>query len=185
MAATAEKLIEMDVVLKLKTLKYRASKIAYIFNEDFEGLRELTLDYWKPFQDEAYRVLNEKKRDSIGSFLPGIRASAQLVTNYSNHLINTLGGSIDDDAAERLLKNLENMKAVCTAKLLANGMVTQEELDESQRIFTEGFFEPLEKLHFKDANEISDSFWALYKVTLAFLNYIYSPLSHTWNFISV
>ncbi|XP_076865580.1 uncharacterized protein LOC143517220 [Brachyhypopomus gauderio] len=184
-AATAEKLIEMDVVLKLKTLKSRTSKIAYIFSEDFEGLRELTLDYWKPFHDEAYRVLNEKKSDSIGSLLPGIRASAQLVTNYSNHLINTLGGSIDDDAAERLLKNLENMKAVCIAKLLANGMVTQKELDESQRIFTEGFFELLEKLHLKDANEINDSFWALYKVTLAFLNYIYSPLSHTWNFISV
>ncbi|XP_036423105.1 uncharacterized protein LOC118805984 [Colossoma macropomum] len=175
------KLDEMDVFPVIETLYYRASNICFalIGEEEFETFKGEVMERWKPFREEAYRVIQEERANTTVFLLPQVRACARLFSNYSKQLINEI---VDDSDREELAKNLERMRKMCTEKLLASGLITQEELKESERVFVEAFFG---FLNFMDEQEMRDSLWTLYKASLVFLNLIYAPLLDTWNFISV
>ncbi|KAL7826321.1 hypothetical protein AOLI_G00315300 [Acnodon oligacanthus] len=175
------KLDEMDVFPVIETLYYRASNICFalVGEEEFETFKGEVMERWRPFRKEVYRVILEERAKTTVFLLPQVRACARLFSNYSKQLINEI---IDDNDGQELAKNLEQMRKTCTEKLLASGLITQEELKESERVFAEAFFG---FLNFMDEQGMRDSLWTLYKASLVLLNLTYSPLLDTWNFISV
>ncbi|KAL6461211.1 hypothetical protein MHYP_G00311770 [Metynnis hypsauchen] len=175
------KLDEMDAFPVIETLYYRASNICFalVGQQEFETFKGEIMDRWKPFREEANRVILEERAKTTVFLLPQARACTRLFSNYSKQLINEI---IDDSDRQELAKNLEQMRKMCTEKLLASGLITQEELKESEKVFVEAFFG---FLNFMDEQGMRDSLWTLYKASLVLLNLIYSPLLHTWNFISV
>ncbi|XP_017575539.1 uncharacterized protein LOC108440878 [Pygocentrus nattereri] len=175
------KLDEMDAVPVIETLYYRASNIclAVVGEEELETFKGEVMERWKPFKEEASRVILEERAKTAVFLLPEVRACARLFSNYSKQLINEI---IDDSDRQELAKNLEQMRKICTEKLLASGLITQEKLKESERVFEEAFFE---FSNFMDEQGMRDSLWTLNKASLVLLNWLYSSLLDTWNFISV
>ncbi|XP_066531060.1 uncharacterized protein [Hoplias malabaricus] len=171
-------LYEMEVFPAIDSLFYRAVNVSSIFVEDFETLRGI-MQHWKPFKEEAYRVIEEERANTTVFLLPQVRACARLLSNYTNQLVNEY---IDDSDTEQLAIKLENMRKICTEKLMARGIITQEQLDEAQRVFVEEMFKVL---GVAGEHGMQESIRTLHKVSLAFLNIVYAPLIKTWNFISV
>ncbi|XP_066530180.1 uncharacterized protein [Hoplias malabaricus] len=176
-----EKLWEMEVFPATKRLYYRAVNIssALVEEEDFQTFRGIIMEKWRPFKEEAFRVLREERVNAKVIIIPTLRASLRLFSNYSSQLINEY---VDDAEAEQLAKKLEEMRKICTETLLAKGIITQKQLEEAQSEFVEGFFK---FLNMAGEQRMHDSLWTLYKASLVFLNFIYSPLAEAWNFISV
>ncbi|XP_036423107.1 uncharacterized protein LOC118805986 [Colossoma macropomum] len=176
-----EKLYEMDVFSMIKQCYLSALDIIYVLagEEDFETIRGFVFKHWRAFSGRAYLVIDEERRNTTAFPLPQVRASVRLLSMYSSQLVNE---NIGDGGTKHIAKNLDKMKRFYTEKLLARGIITQQGLEEFQRILEENI---LKLLKLAGERDVQDLLWNLYKASVVFLNLIYSRLNESWNFISV
>ncbi|KAI4877272.1 hypothetical protein NFI96_016948 [Prochilodus magdalenae] len=176
-----EKIYEIEMFPMIKQCYLRTLDMTYVLvgEADFETFRGVIFQHWRPFRDEAHRVLEEERRNITVLWLPPVRAGVRLLQTYSNKLANE---NIDDSGTKHLAKNFDKIRTFYTEKLLTNGIVTQKELDEFQRIFVG---EMWRLLHLAGEHEIRGCVWNLYKASMVFINVTSSRLTESWNFISV
>ncbi|XP_076865569.1 uncharacterized protein LOC143517214 [Brachyhypopomus gauderio] len=185
-----EKLSKMGVFSEMKRLYFRAVNVtvALVGEDEFKTFGELTLEKWKSFCQEANRLVREEKQKSH-ILPPQIPALKRALIDRFWEFIDRINRNIDDQTATSLSVNWNNLRLICTKKLLASGALTQEQLDEAQRVFVDGFSEIIGKYKYltqgMDENRSEDLFKALFKVVILGFNIVYAPLNQVWDFISV
>uniref|UniRef100_A0A8B9JU23 Uncharacterized LOC103026331 n=1 Tax=Astyanax mexicanus TaxID=7994 RepID=A0A8B9JU23_ASTMX len=183
-----EKLSEMGVFSKMKKQYLRAVDIAVALadTEEFQAFREEYYEKWKSFREELNRLTDEERRRTA---FPQIRASIRMFLNKSEELANKINAEIDDNTLGYLTMDWAFTRAACIEKLLNKGVITKDRLDEAERTFKDGimgFRGKYEELtQGMDKEKVENSLRALLKVVMVGLNFIYSSLTQTWDFVAI
>ncbi|XP_049332252.1 uncharacterized protein LOC103026331 [Astyanax mexicanus] len=185
-----EKLSEMGVFSTMKKQYLRAVDVAVALagTEEFQAFREEYFEKWKSFREELNRLASEERRKPSYVF-PQIRASIRMFLNKSEEMVNKINAEIDDNTLTSLTINWAYTKTNCIDKLLNKGAITKDQMDEADRIFMDGirgFCGKYEELtEGMDKEKVEDTFKALLKVVMVGLNFIYSSLTQTWDFVAI
>ncbi|XP_036423110.1 uncharacterized protein LOC118805987 isoform X2 [Colossoma macropomum] len=183
-----EQLSERGLFSEMKRLYFRAVDIgtALAGNEEIQHFREMYFEKWKSFREELNTLVNEERRKSH-ILLPQVRAVARMLIAKFEELVDKVNADIDDDTVQQMSTKWSNIKEKCIKKLLTSGELTQDQLDEAQRIFQEnamGFYDKyLEFTKMMDPQRVEDTFKALVKMMVVGLNFIYSPFAQAWDFL--
>uniref|UniRef100_A0A8B9JVQ8 Uncharacterized LOC103026331 n=1 Tax=Astyanax mexicanus TaxID=7994 RepID=A0A8B9JVQ8_ASTMX len=134
-----EKLCEMGVFSAMKKQYLRAVDVAVALadTEEFQAFREEYYEKWKSFREELNRLTNEERRQ-LNNVFPQLRASLRMFLNKSEEMVNKINAEIDDNTLTSLAMNWAFTRSLCIEKLLDNGVLTQDRLDEAERIFQDG-----------------------------------------------
>ncbi|XP_072530765.1 uncharacterized protein [Salminus brasiliensis] len=185
-----ERLGEMGVFSTMKRLYLRAMDIAIALagTEEFQTFREEHFEKWKSFREELNRLADEERKKPNVMF-PQARAVRQMFLDRFEAFVNKVNADIDDDTIRLLSINWADIRDVCLQKLLAKGVLTQDQLDEAERIYVDyilGFLGKYEQLtEGMDKKKAEDTLKALLKLVMMGFTYIYAPLTQTWDFVTI
>ncbi|XP_017579837.1 uncharacterized protein LOC108443578 [Pygocentrus nattereri] len=185
-----EQLSERGLFSEMKRLYFRAVDIgiALAGNEVFQYFRETYFEKWKSFREELNKLVNEERRKSH-ILLPQVRAIARMLISKFEELVDKVNADFDDDTVQQMSTKWSNIKEKCIKKLLTSGALTQDQLEEAQRIFQEdafGFYNKyLEFTKTMDPQRVEATLKALVKMLVLGVNFIYSPLAQAWEFLLI
>ncbi|KAL6461212.1 hypothetical protein MHYP_G00311780 [Metynnis hypsauchen] len=152
-----EQLSHRGLFSEMKRLYFRAVDIgtALAGNEEVQYFRETYFEKWKSFREELNQLVNEE-RHTPHILLPQVRAVARMLIAKFEELVNKVNADVDDDTVQQmsttpykakinllefsLSRKWSDIKEKCIKKLLTSGALTQDQLDEAQRIFQEDAF---------------------------------------------
>ncbi|KAL7883234.1 hypothetical protein SRHO_G00008920 [Serrasalmus rhombeus] len=158
----------MDAISQLKRVD---------FDETSEWVRSTSFEVLRKF-NEIERTEREKESDK---FLLTVRVIVRMLLNKLGAFADRINADIDDHTIRSLITNWGNLKIICVKKLLASGALTQDELDEAERMFVNKMFGFLSKFddltQGMDRKRVEDIFKALVKLVMVGLNFIYAPLT--------
>ncbi|KAL7883236.1 hypothetical protein SRHO_G00008940 [Serrasalmus rhombeus] len=185
-----EQLSERGLFSEMKRLYFRAVDIgiALAGNEVSQYFRETYFEKWKSFREELNKLVNEERQKSH-ILLPQLRAIARMLIAKFEELVDKVNADFDDDTVQQLSTKWSNIKEKCIKKLLTSGALTQDQLEEAQRIFQEdafGFYDKyLEFTKTMDPQRVEATLKALVKMLVLGVNFIYSPLAQAWEFLLI
>ncbi|XP_036423115.1 uncharacterized protein LOC118805989 [Colossoma macropomum] len=183
-----EQLSERGLFSEMKRRYFRAVDIgtALAGNEEVQHFREMYFEKWKSFREELNTLVNEERRKSH-ILLPQVRAVARMLIAKFEELVDKVNANIDDDTVQQMSTKWNNIKEKCIKNLLTSGVLTQDQLDEAQRIFQEdiiGFYDKyMEFTKMMDPQRVEDTSKALVKMLVVGLNFIYAPLAQAQDFL--
>ncbi|KAL7826319.1 hypothetical protein AOLI_G00315280 [Acnodon oligacanthus] len=175
-------LSEEGVLRDIEKLYLKAvnTSTALIGNEEVQYFRETSYNKSMEFIKEINRLVKEE-RQKPHFVLPQVRAIVRMSLNKLGAFADRINADIDDHTVRSLIINWGNLKAICVKKLLASGTLSQDELDEAERMFVNKMFGLLSKFEDltqgMDRKRVEDIFKALVKLVMVGLNFIYAPLT--------
>ncbi|XP_036423116.1 uncharacterized protein LOC118805991 [Colossoma macropomum] len=175
-------LSEEGVLCAMEKLYLKAvnTSTALIGHEEVQYFRETSYNKSMEFIKEINRLVREE-RQNPHFLLPQVWAIARMSFNKFGALADRINADIDDHTIRSLITNWGNLKIICVKKLLASGALTQDELDEAERMFVNKMFGFLSKFddftQGMDQKRVEDIFKALVKLVMVGLNFIYAPLT--------
>ncbi|KAL6461216.1 hypothetical protein MHYP_G00311820 [Metynnis hypsauchen] len=177
-----ETLSEEGVLCEMEKLYLKAvnTSTALIGKEEVQYFRETSYNKSMEFVKEINRLVKEERQKSH-FLLPQVRAIVRMSLNKLGAFADRINADIDDHTIRSLITNWGNLKVICVKKLLASGALTQDELDEAERMFVSKMFGFLSKFddltQGMDRKRAEDIFKALVKLVMVGLNFIYAPLT--------